>query len=30
MAEWRRLGYTPEQMKEELPYVDFEKWKRRA
>ena len=29
MDEWKRLGYTPEQMKEELKYVDPVRWKRR-
>lgn len=29
MAEWKRLGYSVDQMKEELKYVDLDRWKRR-
>lgn len=29
MDEWKRLGYSTEQMKEELKYVDLARWKRK-
>ena len=29
MEEWKRLGYTTEQMKAEMPYIDHAQWKRR-
>lgn len=29
LAHWKRLNYTPERMKAELPYVNLDKWKRR-
>ena len=30
MDHWKKLNYSPERMKGELPYIDLEKWKRKG